>query len=69
MTMKHGDEGDDVEALQKMLNHAGAKLIVNRIFDRETQAAVRVFQKNHHLEETGEVDSLTLSALTPPASF
>ena len=67
--MRLGDRGADVEALQKALNAAGAKLTVDGSFGPATEAAVRAFQTARRLEVDGIAGPATQAALkaTPAA--
>jgi tetratricopeptide (TPR) repeat protein len=61
--LKRGDSGGEVRILQKALNKHGEHLMVDGIFRRQTEKAVKDFQARSDLETTGEVDSGTWSAL------
>ena len=52
-----------VRWVQTKLNADGAKLEVDGIFGALTDAAVRQFQKNHHLTVDGIVGPITRAAL------
>ena len=62
--LKSGDKGDDVQALQerlKELNYYSGKITGK--YDEKTVKAVKEFQKDFVLEETGEADLATLSLI------
>jgi hypothetical protein len=58
-----GDRGPQVEALQAALNRAGAGLLVDGIFGRDTQASLLAFQGAHGLVVNGVAGRETLAAL------
>ena len=53
----------DVKAVQKALDKHGAKLKVDGLMGKETEAALRKFQTKHHLKATGTADKATRKAL------
>jgi hypothetical protein len=55
--------GNTVKWIQYQLNLYGYKLVVDGIFGRKTDAAVKDFQENHHLVDDGIVGILTRTAL------
>jgi hypothetical protein len=57
--IKHGDRGRPVQTLQYLLNAWGNHLIVDGVFGLKTEAAVRSFQRNHGLTESGFTDPST----------
>jgi len=61
--LKRGDSGGDVSFLQNAINNHGGHLMVDGIFGRHTEKAVKNFQAQSGLETTGEVDSPTWNAL------
>lgn len=61
--LQYGMTGFDVQRLQILLNHRGAKLDVDGSFGPATLAAVKEFQKDHMLEVDGSVGGATWSAL------
>ena len=62
---KMGDSGDDIESFQKRLSQLGYyQGEVTRVFDENTQGAIRFFQKVHGLEVTMVMDELTLERLS-----
>jgi peptidoglycan hydrolase-like protein with peptidoglycan-binding domain len=52
-----------VEHIQTALNHQGAHLEVDGTMGPKTVAALKTFQKSHHLKVTGKADAATLKAL------
>jgi peptidoglycan hydrolase-like protein with peptidoglycan-binding domain len=44
-TLRPGDRGESVMALQRCLNSQGAQLVVDGSYGPQTQAAVRDFQR------------------------
>src|SRR5262245_65746166 len=54
---------DEVKALQTELNHEGFALEVDGLFGRDTESAVKQFQREHHLDDDGVVGPLTWAAL------
>ncbi len=52
--------GTDVAELQDLLIKKGYKIKITAKFDKETESAVKQFQKEKKVEVTGEVDALTL---------
>jgi hypothetical protein len=63
-----GDRGPQVEELQRALNAAGAGLLVDGIFGRDTQAAVMAFQGRRGLMVDGIANRETLAALNIPSA-
>lgn len=63
MTIKLGDKGLAVAEVQKMLSMLGYDLIIDGQYGARTKRSVTAFQKKAGLQNTGEVDSDTLSAL------
>lgn len=55
--------GASVKEMQRLLNKQGANLETDGKFGPKTQAAVREFQQNHHLPQSGALDKRTLEAL------
>lgn len=63
-TLRPGDRGDDVTALQQLLNAAGASLTIDGSYGPATEAAVRTFQTSAGLTVDGIAGPLTRAALT-----
>lgn len=63
--LKRGDAGSHIEALQRVLNTANLlpEIKVTGSFDRETEAAVRAFQKHAKLSADGKVGPQTWARL------
>ena len=60
---------DEVKALQTELNQEGFALEADGLFGRDTESAVKRFQREHGLDDDGIVGPLTWAALlgtTPP---
>jgi peptidoglycan hydrolase-like protein with peptidoglycan-binding domain len=67
ITLKRGDKGTEVEALQKLLTAAGVyEGTVTGKFDGKTVTAVRRFQRNNRLGVDGVVGARTWSVLLDP---
>lgn len=64
-TLSYGSRGEDVIRLQKRLNYFGYGLVVDGIFGRATEAAVRGFQRSNGLIVDGIVGPQTWNALYP----
>ena len=62
-TLRIGSRGPEVELLQNALRAAGYCVDVDGIFGRETETAVKLFQKAYGLSPDGIVGSKTRSAL------
>jgi putative chitinase len=62
-SVKRGDRGSDVVAIQKKLNSKGYKLVPDGIFGRQTELVVKDFQKKNALYMSGVVDVKTLKHL------
>ena len=58
-TLRQGDRGQQVRALQKLLGG----LAVDGIFGAKTKAAVEIYQKKHHLSVDGIVGPKTWGKL------
>lgn len=52
-----------VKAIQKALDKSGAKLKVDGLMGKQTEAALKAFQSKHKLKVTGTADKATLKAL------
>ncbi len=61
--LKKNDSGDAVSMLQELLNENGASLLVNGIFNAETENAVSAFQLNNNLVSDGKVYTKTWTRL------
>ena len=64
-----GNQGSDVERLQRDLSALGYEVEINSNFDENTEAAVKKFQQQHNWgvdgvvgEQTGKQLGLTLKA-------
>lgn len=55
--------GNTIKALQKVVNQQDIAVKPNGILDKETRAAIRQYQSQHHLPVTGEPDKATLDKL------
>lgn len=55
--------GEDVREIQSMLHKLGEKLAVDGLFGKDTEVAVRNFQKRSGLEADGIVGAITRGAL------
>ena len=62
-TLRRGDDGDDVRAIQEVLNKKGAGLTVDGKYSSATAAAVRDFQTKNGLQVDGEVGPETRKKL------
>lgn len=62
-TLKIGSKGDDVVALQHLLNVEGYKVKIDGEFGPRTETAVKMLQKASHLEEDGICGPRTWMAL------
>lgn len=62
-TLRKGDKGDDVVALQHLLNVEGHKIKIDGDFGPRTEAVVKMFQEVHDLEADGIVGPKTWAAL------
>ncbi len=58
-----GAKGDDVKTLQQELKRIGMSVKDDGDFGAKTEAALRRFQKEHQLPQTGTADESTLKAL------
>ena len=63
MTLKRGNNGDQVVVLQHLLNVEGYKLTIDGDFGAKTEAAVKAFQKAKGLTADGIVGPKTWAAL------
>jgi peptidoglycan hydrolase-like protein with peptidoglycan-binding domain len=64
-TLKVGDKGKEVKALQEKLNDAklGTRLTANGEFGPETEEAVKEFQKKNRLKPDGVANEKLYQAL------
>lgn len=62
-TLKRGSKGDDVVALQHLLNVEGVKVTIDGEFGPKTETAVKVFQMAKGLEADGIVGPATWAEL------
>ena len=62
-TLRKGDKGDDVVALQHLLNVEGHKITIDGEFGPRTETVVKMFQEVHDLEADGIVGPKTWAAL------
>lgn len=60
------DRGQNVQAVQRMLNTHGYGVAVDGIFGRNTHRAVLLFQEEHDLDVDGIVGKFTWEALAGP---
>ncbi|MFD1657289.1 peptidoglycan-binding protein [Streptomyces caeni] len=63
VTVRQGDSGSAVTALQRQLNAHGASLTVDGSFGPATDSAVRSFQSAHSLTVDGIAGPMTWQAL------
>lgn len=61
--LKKGSKGDDVIALQHLLNVEGYKVTIDGDFGAKTEVAVKMLQKAHGLVDDGIVGAKTWAAL------
>jgi peptidoglycan hydrolase-like protein with peptidoglycan-binding domain len=61
--LRRGHSGGNVKYLQDILNSYGNSLQIDGVFDPETEAAVKQFQKSWGLNPDGIVGSKTWNAL------
>lgn len=67
-TIKNGCRGEDVKTLQSTLNKNGYNLTVDGIFGKNTETAVRDYQKKNALSIDGIVGAKTWTMLGFPTS-
>jgi peptidoglycan hydrolase-like protein with peptidoglycan-binding domain len=65
-TMRLGDRGDDVRALQEKLNRAGAHLKEDGVFGPATKAALEAYQSKNSLDRDGVCGPKTRASFAPP---
>ncbi|MGB0869583.1 MAG: peptidoglycan-binding domain-containing protein [Flavobacteriales bacterium] len=58
-----GDEGENIEVFQEMLNKLGYDIIDDGFFKQETEMAVKKYQKSKNKPTTGYVDSDTYQSI------
>lgn len=63
LELKKGDRGAKVSEVQKKLYDLKYTIVVDGFFGNETEKQIKLFQKEHHLEVTGLVDSIVMGAL------
>lgn len=64
--LKKGSAGDLVETVQTLLEHKGyscGRWGIDGDFGNDTEKAVKEFQKQHYLEDDGEVGGMTFKVL------
>jgi uncharacterized protein (TIGR02594 family) len=61
--IKFGEKGEEVEKLQRVLQHLGFKIVPDGIFGLNTKKAISDFQLTIHLTTTGAYDAFTQEAL------
>ena len=66
--VSYGSKGSDVTELQKLLNKNGYKLTEDGIFGKNTQSAVKDYQKKNNLSVDGIAGKNTWGALTKATS-
>lgn len=68
--LRRGSRGDNVRRMQEMLQARGVEIEADGIMGRETERAVREFQRKHRLQDDGIVGKDTQGALngTPPVA-
>lgn len=66
-TLRRGDSGDDVKALQELLNAIGYELTVDGNYGRGTKDAVRDYQKRNKLPADGNFGPVTAEKLLADA--
>lgn len=62
-TLRFGNRGSAVAFVQQLLRQRGFRIRVDGVFGTMTRNAVAVFQRNHNLSQTGQVDEGTWRAL------
>ncbi len=63
---KDGETGGAVRTAQSFLSARGYKVVIDGVFGRQTEAALKKFQRDHHLVQTGETNTPTWEALVMP---
>lgn len=59
MVLKRGDRGNAVSRYQQGLVNQGHKIAADGIYGPATEAAVKEYQKNADLPQTGQIDGIT----------
>jgi len=62
-TLRRGDDGEDVKAMQEALNKKGAKLTVDGKFGSSMEEAVSEFQRKNGIKADGEIGPATREKL------
>ncbi|MGD9785216.1 MAG: peptidoglycan-binding protein [Hyphomicrobiaceae bacterium] len=62
-TLRRGDQGEDVKALQELLNELGYDLEVDGNYGRGTREAVRDYQKRNNLSADGNFGPKTAEVM------
>lgn len=63
-TLGKGNTGDDVQKLKELMTELGYyRQQINDIYDNDLAAAIRNFQKDHHLKPVGQMGRYTRAAL------
>ena len=63
MKSKHVAASAHVKSIQEALNKSGAKLKVDGFMGKDTRAALKKYQSEHKLKDTGTADKETLKDL------
>lgn len=67
-TLKNGSRGEEVKTLQTALNKNGYNLTIDGVFGKNTEAAVKDYQKKNNLSIDGVVGAKTWTMLGFPTS-
>lgn len=67
--LRSGSTGEDVRDLQEVLSALGYPIARDGVFGRQTEAALRAFQRDHGLSMDGIAGPLTRQALTDAMPF
>lgn len=62
-TLRRGDDGEDVKAMQEIINKKGYQLKVDGVFGSGMEEAIRDFQRKNGLPVDGEIGSQTREKL------
>ena len=68
-SLRRGDQGQGVKALQQALRRRGHRISADGIFGAATENALRSFQSASNLPVTGSADARTLEELIRPGSL